>query len=1731
MVRRKKKFATRIFAVTVAAAMTFSNVPITGFGTVKVMAEEVTQTLGENLIKNGDFSEELTAWGDANKGNSTISFEEGKFVLTIHDGAAGDDWMPGIFQEGIEIKEGSKYQIDFDIISAIDRKITVGFDAPRCNMKDVTLIAGEEQHVSYETEVISAGEASGNQKFYFYLGAYKNGAETVSYPGANVITLDNVSIREVFTGTEEAPEDSNESGKEDEQVPVNLVNGTVYTTKAEMNKTTKDSNGVENSWALQWSDEFSTEEFSNGKLVAHQVDGKGSELENAAWSYMIGNGSNYSGAGWGNNETQYYTEDNTSVAEGDDIDGGALVITAQKDSTYGTKYTSTRLWTMDDAGATKPKEKLYTKEYGRVEARIKITPKEGEDPTGLWPAFWMMPADDVYGTWAASGEIDIMEARGSNQHSVDGTIHYGSQWPNNKSIGGHYSADDFSTAEWHTYAIEWMPGELRWYVDDICYYTTSEWYGTSDNNAANYTYPAPFNQEFYILLNVAVGGNYDAGALSDNLTEASMYVDYVRSYDLIKEDGTVYTKADYDAIEKTVVAPEYVPADTPIGCVVGESIVDVSDLCEYKTTTNYPSEDATVRNNQWYVSNLGTGSGKSTNTVTEDDGDKILNINTTTVGTNDYDVQLIHNVPLTRGYNYTISFDAKADTAKTIVGKFANIAGYPAYSDGLSLDLESDWKHFSFSFDMMADDDGDGRIEFTLGGTTGTTSFKNFEIICNGKTKLAGADEEKKPLANGNHVYNGTFDQGPNSTYFWHASEGATFTSEKNVYKAVVTGTSADAGIYQKGLNLLASDTYRVKMDMSAETAADVKVLLTNADGTKVYASKTFAVATETVNNTFDFTMPEDVTDTNATLVINTGENKVVIDEVEMKRLTNNNLDWSAVDLYPLYNGDFYSGESGWNIWSENAGWQTHTISENTGMDMEYNVGDGADFWCVGVQSSSVKMVAGVPYKITFDYTSTIDKNIKIETPDGTQKDYDFEQGNHQKTILFTPTVGVNGSISMYFGNAPTGGNQHFILHDVTVAVDEEQASIPDAYKLKKPGSITSEGSVKAGNDAVIKTNDATWAEKVTTVYINGTAYGKEFFSVSGSKIYIKTSVVPTEGTYAIKFDAEGYAQTKAISQKVLDRSGNVLINGDFSNALEAWTTWFADWNVVNGSAVATEGMADIHIVSTEHNSWDAQLKQDGLKLETSDYYLLTFDAYATIERPIQMEFANLGTPSETIVNLTTEMKNYSISFTNVNTTTAGSILFMMGNVNGCLTDFAAVGEHHIFIDNVKLYKADKSEIDNTFAPAVTQEQQAILGKELVLGYTKNDKWAADVIVAVDGVTVDASKVMVDNGNCKVKLMDVFGSVGRHVITLSSMGYEDVVVTVNVLKSAGATLLSEEWFTWKDDIEQGEFKVEKNSITCHFVETVHSEWDTPEFWSMQAKKENIFTENAKEYILSFDTNLTFADEESTTSQNRAAGRTRSIVIETTEGQQEIEIEAGEGHKEITYTPGARNDFYVLIMLGGTEFGVSEHDIVLSNIKLTEKGTVDEPENGNEESGNSNDESNNNEKSENEESDKIEGGVANEGTNENDVADNTAGNGNKPSNNKPAGNVILSQDSILSNLGATDKKTENVAEQIQSVLKIENTSNKNIEDDSLESNEEAEEIEKADAQTEVQEVEEVEDGMSDEQSIVEEDVPLDSLAETEIVNNNTSKIVIGVIIGLAVLSGAFAGCLLIFKKRK
>lgn len=222
---------------------------------------------------------------------------------------------------------------------------------------------------------------------------------------------------------------------------------------------------------LKWSDEFN-------------VDGA---PDPAKWAYDLGAG------GWGNSEAQTYT----NAAENVIVQGGNLKITAKK---AGSGYTSTRL----------KSENKFEFTYGKIEVRAKL-PTGG----GTWPAIWMLGQDYATNSWPGCGEIDIMEHKGNQPNVIYGTLHYPGH--SGGSGDGKTTTITNTTTEFHVYKAIWSPTSVKIYVDDKLFHTVLN------------TSSLPFNKDFFLILNVAMGGTF-GGAIDSAFTQSSMEIDYVRVY-------------------------------------------------------------------------------------------------------------------------------------------------------------------------------------------------------------------------------------------------------------------------------------------------------------------------------------------------------------------------------------------------------------------------------------------------------------------------------------------------------------------------------------------------------------------------------------------------------------------------------------------------------------------------------------------------------------------------------------------------------------------------------------------------------------------------------------------------------------------------------------------------------------------------------------------------------------------------------------------------------------------------------------------------------------------------------------------------------------------------------------------------------------------------------------------------------------------------------------------------
>lgn len=244
-------------------------------------------------------------------------------------------------------------------------------------------------------------------------------------------------------------------------------------------------------------DEKQTVTTINNLVMQDEFDVDGAP-NSAYWSYNIGTGSN----GWGNNELQYYTDRPQNVV----VEDGMLKITAIRELYMGSNYTSARILT---------KGKVEQK-YGRIEARIKCPLGQG-----IWPAFWMLGANSDTVVWPQCGEIDIMEYLGSNPTTAFGTVH-GPGYAGGQSISKNFTLKNsrFDT-DFHIFGIEWGENYINYYIDDKLYNQI-----TPEDVPGEWV----FNQPFYIILNMAVGGNLPGSPNTETTFPQTMLVDYVRIY-------------------------------------------------------------------------------------------------------------------------------------------------------------------------------------------------------------------------------------------------------------------------------------------------------------------------------------------------------------------------------------------------------------------------------------------------------------------------------------------------------------------------------------------------------------------------------------------------------------------------------------------------------------------------------------------------------------------------------------------------------------------------------------------------------------------------------------------------------------------------------------------------------------------------------------------------------------------------------------------------------------------------------------------------------------------------------------------------------------------------------------------------------------------------------------------------------------------------------------------------
>ena len=593
-------------------------------------------------------------------------------------------------------------------------------------------------------------------------------------------------------------------------------------------------------------------------------------------------------------------------------------------ATAGTKvkksYTSGRISTQN----------LKTFTYGRFEVRAKVP-----NGQGYLPAFWLMANDEnVYGQWPRCGEIDCMEVMGQDTNKLYGTIHYGN--PHAESQGTYTIKDgekSFSD-DFHTFTCDWEPGKITWYVDGIKYHEESNWHSTTEGQGT-LTYPAPFDQPFYIILNLAVGGSWVGNPNEEtSFVNNPFVVDYVR----------VYQKDSYD---ENVTRPEvkFEPTNEP------------DESGNYiKNSTFAEAEDLTDDTNWKFITAL---DGAATAEIK----DNSMVISTENAGTVDYSVQLVQaNVPFEKGATYEVSFDAQAsENRKMNVDVKAPDRGYQSYMKTMVPELTTEMKHFSTQFVMKADSDVNGRLEFNMGNAgSGDIVLKNV-VVRKTAEPDPNAKEEKTILANGSCIYNGSFQEGKNHLGYWDITpEGADIkvTGLSDGRRLVTEGKSVT--ISQSDLAFKEGTAYALSFDAYAQNGATVVATV---------GGNTYKVNVEAGNEKKDYVVkiPATAKFTDKTVSLKI-EGAISLDNVKM------------VEDAKIKNGSFNDSLSGYEVYVDSAAKATvvvDSLKENNALDVTVD-DTGADDWRIQIKQNNVLLEKGKKYKLSYEAKSTIDRKIRV---------------------------------------------------------------------------------------------------------------------------------------------------------------------------------------------------------------------------------------------------------------------------------------------------------------------------------------------------------------------------------------------------------------------------------------------------------------------------------------------------------------------------------------------------------------------------------------------------------------------------------------------------------------------------------------------------------------------------------------------------------------------------------
>lgn len=652
-------------------------------------------------------------------------------------------------------------------------------------------------------------------------------------------------------------------------------------------------------------------------------------------------------AGWVNAELQEYVDTEENIY----LEDGKLVLMPKQTYDVATgkySYTSGRISTQN--------KQTFT--YGKFEARLKVP--EGK---GYLPAFWLMANDEnTYGQWPRCGEIDIMEVLGDKPAQEHGTIHYGN--PHQEQQGTYTLAKGDFSDDFHVFTCEWEPGKITWYVDGKKFHEVTDWYSATEGGGT-ISYPAPFDQPFYVILNLAVGGTW-VGYPDNARFEAQPYeIDYVRVYQ--KKAG--YDETAAQKPEKTIVMRES------------------DESGNYLLQGDFETADDLSGSGAWQFKTANNGAGSAVLAANKDvmnaiNGNSAI-ITTTNDGDVDYSIQLVQQkVPFKAGATYRLSFDAYAAADR----KMLAVCESPANSWHRYLEQEisltTTSKTYSYDFEMIHSDDPDCCVEFNMGNTGSDAGI----VIDNVKLTIVNEDAEKRASimnppktvrADGNYIYNGKFEEGNTPRYLgdWNIPEGKNISVTSladNRRLKVESSANEIVTITQTAVPVAAESDYELSLDAEIPENGTMKILF---DG------KTYEVTTENDGSYHaEFTTGKTISDRTFTISFQ-GAGTFYLDNVR--------IDEAAL----IKNGSFNAGFAGYETFVDTGASATYVVdsqSEENAADFTINNTSDAD-WKIQLKQTGVELKKDQWYKLSFKVKSSRDRKISYAIQrDGSIHDNDW---------------------------------------------------------------------------------------------------------------------------------------------------------------------------------------------------------------------------------------------------------------------------------------------------------------------------------------------------------------------------------------------------------------------------------------------------------------------------------------------------------------------------------------------------------------------------------------------------------------------------------------------------------------------------------------------------------------------------------------------------------------------